>query len=692
MNILSATGYAADLQLREEIAERCRRQLKRLADARSRAESPEAWESLRAPLLDAIRAAFPDFMYDRGPVTSRVVSRHDFGDYRVENVIFESYPGWEVNGTVYLPAVPGRYPGVVCPTGHSCKTGESYQIPGQTFARNGYIAISFDPPGCLGEIAHLNDHFTNGLIGYLTGIWSNTHFVLDAIRCIDYLETRDDVDFSFGGVAMTGVSGGGATTLYASLLDERILFQAPVCCLNEHEALHLTEWYTSCPEQFGPGLIARGIDFTDLIALHAPKPCLIVGGREDNLFDYRNTQRLFHDAADVYRLYDRENELGLFLDDCVHAYSLNMANEVVRWMNRLFKSGAEPLALRREDLAVQEPELLHCHPSNAVNMFTINRDAGRRLQASRTVPQGEGGLTYLQNRSREVLGLEEADFPGNAADWTGRARVLEEKRVGPFRLFSAVSLRTAGGEVPGLMLRRYEQSGMDAGVVAGAGVSEVGRLPALLMIDEAGKWEGFRRFGPLTALGETLVYSIDVSGFGELTPTPVWHDVAPWCHIERTLAYLSVASGKPVMGLRVRDALLAWHYLRTLPEVDPNRLILAGKGLGATVALLTSLFVGSFHKLVLWDSLFNYQALTEEFPFTWRQSVVVPNILQHFDLQDALRSAPCASKTVINPLNAGRAFVDEAAARAVYPADVRIHAGLDVGQAREAFVHAVLEE
>src|SRR5690606_29509782 len=136
------------------------------------------------PLLDAIRAAFPSFMYDREPITSRVVSRHNFGDYRVENVIFESYPGWEVNGTVYLPAQPGRYPGVVCPTGHSCKTGESYQISAQTFARNGYMAISFDPPGVAGEIGHFNDHFTNGLIGYLTGIWSNAHFVLDAIRCI----------------------------------------------------------------------------------------------------------------------------------------------------------------------------------------------------------------------------------------------------------------------------------------------------------------------------------------------------------------------------------------------------------------------------------------------------------------------------------------------------------------------------
>lgn len=680
MNILSATGYAADLQLRDEIVERCRRQLKKLADARKQAGSREAWESLRPPLLDAIRAAFPPFMYDRGPIAPRVVSRHDFGDYRVENVIFESYPGWEVNGTVYLPAQPGRYPGVVCPTGHSCKTRESYQIPAQTFARNGYVAISFDPPGCVGEIAHLNDHFTNGLIGYLTGIWSNTHFVLDAIRCIDYLETRDDVDLS-AGVAMTGVSGGGATTIYASLLDDRISFLAPVCCLNEHETIHLTDLYTSCPEQLGPGLIAHGIDFTDMIALQAPKPCLIVAGRQDDLFDYRNTQRLFHDAADVYRLYDKENELGLYLEDSIHAYTSGMANEVVGWMNRVFKPQTDPLALSRENLTVQQPELLHCHPSNAVNMYTINKDAGRRLQASRAVPEGEAALAFLQERLRQSLGLEEADFSKDAADYAWKAKVQEQKRTNAYR-FRSVSLQSSAGYVPGLILGRAQPSGAD----------KAGRLPAVLMIDEAGKWDGFRSFGYLTGLEETLVYSVDVSGLGELAPRPTWYDVAPWCDIERILTYLSVASGQPVMGLRVRDALNAWHYLHTLPEVDPNRLILAGKGLGATVALLTSLFAGPFHKLVLWDSLFNYQALTEDFPFVWKQSIVVPNILQQLDLQDLLRNAPCRSKTVINPLDAGREFVDMAKACAVYPADTTIRTGMGAAQAKEAFRQAILAD
>jgi hypothetical protein len=39
---------------------------------------------------------------------------------------------------------------------------DNYYIPAQMFATNGYIAVSFCPPGCSGELAYRNDHFING--------------------------------------------------------------------------------------------------------------------------------------------------------------------------------------------------------------------------------------------------------------------------------------------------------------------------------------------------------------------------------------------------------------------------------------------------------------------------------------------------------------------------------------------------
>jgi len=51
--------------------------------------------------------------------------------------------------------------------------------------------------------------------------------VWNAMRAIDYLETRKEVDVSRIGI--TGISGGGAVSWYAAAADERIAVAVPVC-------------------------------------------------------------------------------------------------------------------------------------------------------------------------------------------------------------------------------------------------------------------------------------------------------------------------------------------------------------------------------------------------------------------------------------------------------------------------------
>ncbi|MCE5310789.1 MAG: hypothetical protein LLG20_24375, partial [Acidobacteriales bacterium] len=101
-----------------------------------------------------------------GALNVREVSRHDRDGYRIENVLYESLPGWDVNATLFLPD-PAQFappwPGIVIPVGHSGKQFASYQIPAQVFARSGYVALLFDPPGQSGEKRAGNDHFRDGV-------------------------------------------------------------------------------------------------------------------------------------------------------------------------------------------------------------------------------------------------------------------------------------------------------------------------------------------------------------------------------------------------------------------------------------------------------------------------------------------------------------------------------------------------
>ena len=203
---------AGDLrtELTRHLVARAVDRLHRRDRERERLLAAGRWRELGEAVCAHVRAAFGPMPFgDAGAaVDARPVSRHETRHCGIENVLFESFPGWEVNASVFVPHGPGPFPAVVLPVGHSGKQHAEYQIPAQAFASLGFLAVLFDPPGQDSEKQPGNDHFADGVRTYLTGHSSNRYFVLDALRCIDYLATRSDVDLSRG-VGMSGVSGGG---------------------------------------------------------------------------------------------------------------------------------------------------------------------------------------------------------------------------------------------------------------------------------------------------------------------------------------------------------------------------------------------------------------------------------------------------------------------------------------------------
>jgi dienelactone hydrolase len=651
-----------------------------LAQGRERrraVRTPEAWQHWRNEVLAVIRAPFPAALFDRpAEVEARTVSAQTHDGFRLENVVFESLPGWEVNASLYLPARPGVYPGVVCPTGHSNKTGPSYQQPAQVLARNGYIAVSFDPPGCSGELARLNDHFTNGLIGYLTGFWSQTHFVLDALRCLDYLQTRPEVDLT-AGMAVTGVSGGGMTSLFAALVDQRVACVAPACCLAQHEDLHLDGMYTSCPEQFGPGYIGAGLDYVDYVAALAPRPCLLLAGARDEVFDLRSTRAIAREAGRIYAAAGASAACRLFVDrDSGHAYTVAMATATVRWLDRHLKNkGARPAPVDAAALPLLSPDQLRCRPRTDANMFTVNRDEARRLSALRSGSSPDP--CRLRAVAGRLLGLEPGPTIASLRP-RGRPRQCWHAAVEEVEAAAGIGL-------PGLFLSHWEDKAP---------------RPGLLWLDEAGRWAAFRQYGflaPVLRLFEPdcrpeqpRVLSLEVSGLGSLTPDPMPYDLAGWNDSERILTYLSVASGHPVMGLRVRDALAGLACLRSRSEVDPDRLMVGGRGIGALVALHVALLDPGVGRLVCFEMLSHYGALTEQFPFAWRQSVVLPGVLTEYDLPEvAAALAPRTRVAVIDPLDAQRAPLEQAMARSLYAEALATGASVRCGDGGRAVAEEV---
>ncbi len=638
-------GIPAARQLEREIVEACRRGL---AEGRRKFDGMGAlsdWQQRRDEVDRVFRQSLPDLLEQLAPLQVRPVSTCEFDEFIVENVLFYSLPGWEVNASVYRPKTGGPWPGVVCPTGHSSKFGPSYTASAQTFARNGYLAVSFCPPGCTGELAKLNDHFANGVIGWMTGIWAMTYFMADALACISYLEQRDDVDTSRG-FAMTGVSGGGLTSMFCAAYDPRIRFVAPVCCISDQEALHLTGLYTSCPEQHGRGYLGQGIDVTEILSLIAPKRLCLVGGKLDEVFDYTTTVEVYTRVKKVYELYGRGDDISLFLqEDSGHAYTVAMANEVVGHMDAFFGKETWRAPLTEKEIQPIAREQLACYPKGCVNMFTVNCQEALRLQAQRPKLTEEQMARALSS----LLQLEEFT-PHPTRVWAEPEDSLPKRW---HHIFQPVILHHGDRNVmPGVFACRE-------GAAA---------CPALLYIDERGKWNGFIHGGALTQIiglaqpasdAERCVLSVDVSGMGELEAQHTTYDCASWNDIERILTYLSIAEGRPVIAYQVRDALTALAYLKTRPEVDPERITIAGDGTGAVVALLAGLLArDQVERVVALNPLAAYACLATAFPYRWPEMVIIPEVLKHLDLPELV--ATLGSKAAcIQPLDEMRRPLSE---------------------------------
>ncbi len=87
---------------------------------------------------------------ERTPLNARVVGAIEREDYRIEKVIFESQPRFYVTANLYLPK-EGQppYPGILFPEGHEAgaKTNETWQQILVSFAKKGFVALTWDPLG-----------------------------------------------------------------------------------------------------------------------------------------------------------------------------------------------------------------------------------------------------------------------------------------------------------------------------------------------------------------------------------------------------------------------------------------------------------------------------------------------------------------------------------------------------------------
>ena len=314
--------------------------LKTLAGLSSRADAEAYVQDVRAKIREAF-GPYPE----KTALNARVTKVVERDAYKVENVLFESRPGFLVSANLYVPK--GRsfpLPGVVASCGHSDngKAMETYQSFCQGLARQGYVVLVFDPIGQGERMQYVDASFTPtrgtgtgehtyaGNQQFLVGEFFCMWRAWDGIRALDYLVSRKEVDRRHVGI--TGNSGGGTMTTWLCGLEQRWTMAAPSCFVTEIRR-NLENELGADAEQCPPKVLALGLDHDDFLAALAPKPIIILA-KEKDYFDARGNEAAYHRLKQLYRLLGAEENIAYFIGPTYHGYSQENREAMYRWFNR----------------------------------------------------------------------------------------------------------------------------------------------------------------------------------------------------------------------------------------------------------------------------------------------------------------------------------------------------------------------
>ena len=339
-------GEAPLLALMNGIAQR---QLQQRADSILAVATPKQAQErkrlVRAKLLEDL-GGLPDY---HGPLHARITGRIRNDSYTIEKVIYESLPGFYITANVYRPNRPGRYPGVLFQAGHTQEGKPENQRAAANLALKGFVVLCFDPIGQGERVQTYSRQIHAPLAGWsvpehiemaaqtlLISQGLARYFIWDAMRSLDYLAGRPDVDASHLGGA--GCSGGGALTTFTGALDPRLKVVIPGCYPASFRVLFSTMGPDA--EMIFPNFLASGLDTADFVEQSAPVPWLLETTETDEYhFSHEGVRLVYDEARRWYSLYHAEENLGYLMGPGPHGLPLVSREAIYQWMIRWLKNG-----------------------------------------------------------------------------------------------------------------------------------------------------------------------------------------------------------------------------------------------------------------------------------------------------------------------------------------------------------------
>ena len=592
-------------------------------------ENRAQYDSYRRAMHEKLIAAMGGFP-KRTPLNAKILSVVRKERFRVEKLVFESMPGIFVTANFFVPNEgPVPRPAVALSCGHAPegKDSNTYLRACVLLAERGIAALMFDPyeQGERRQYENYTLCHNHNLIGtkaMLLG-WSMAMLrTWDAVRAVDYLESREDVDASR--IGFMGQSGGGTMAALMTAADWRLKATAPSC--------YLTSLSTLCAS-IGPqdaeqnvfGQLAFGLNHTGYALI--PDTKVAVTGRYGDMFPWAGTASLYRTVETVADMLGTEDNYTLNFAPGPHGWTESTMTASADWMvaHLLRRGNLLPLDMpgyRALDIGIRYADVdtgltrsergvtggkSALKLEGARDIHAVLRDRFAAERAKRPAPDAAG----LAELVRKLAGIRTPDES---------AVKVKEISSGSFNGAKFVRLAFVHKDslaLPAVLLEPEK-------AVKGAG--------AVLMTGSTGR-SGFAA-DALSALsaGKTVLI-VDVSGCGEIGKARhVFYSAKDTP--EEGAALMLYMLGESMVGRRATDILAAarWLYERTGQKIG----LVARGSVAVGAAHAYAVGRGFFSDIEVEDAPESWTevVMKEGMPVDYRFAHCVNGALLHYDWTD----------------------------------------------------------
>ncbi|HOK89807.1 MAG TPA: alpha/beta fold hydrolase [Candidatus Hydrogenedentes bacterium] len=531
--------------------------------------TPEAWREERERLMTSLRHwFFGTYPEHPGPVTPTEVTESVVPGGIKRTMVLRFGPGQKARlyMELYLPNGSGPFPVFM--------TQDSHRMWAMIAFRRGYAAVVYAGADSRDD----TDSFMDAWPEYdwsklLRRGWA-------AGRCLDYLETLSQVDMTK--VVLTGHSRNGKASLMGAAVDERISAvissssgvggSMPSRECGEHQfaegienITRVFDWFHNRWRFFAGWEHLAPVDTHHLVAMTAPRPCLLSVAENDDVENMWTAQRVYLACRPLWSLYGREQALGILWRPGDHDTHAAIIEQYLDWCDIQFgrRKGSWHTALRLpwdwEAWKANYPHVPWEIPDEAWN-------APSRQQRRKTAMPPER-RTAIRETVRAFLGIDLPQGLPQIMDY-GKNPDYVQKMLGQDGSARDVERQS-------IMFGDYLHADLYA---LPGGFSDGQKHPAVLWLPPwnipSGYSAAYRRGEPfqrVCARAGYIVFCFDPIGMGR--------------RVREAEGFYDRYPESSLLGFMVRDAVAALDAMEQHAAVDRNQIYVAGYALGALVAL-----------------------------------------------------------------------------------------------------------